>query len=72
MPDSVLLASLEQTPKAVAELAPLVEYTVCIDNDAKEPRLCGEGGGVGGWREFSGVWRDCFLPERKEGGKGRR
>lgn len=74
VPDEVLLASLEQTPRAVAELAPLVDYCVTIDNDGREPRLVAGGGGpVAGaesWTLFSGVWRDCFLPTKAGAGAG--
>ena len=67
VPDEVLLASLEQTPRAVAELAPLVDYSVTIDNDGREPRLVADGAAAQNWTRFSGVWRDCFLPTKAGG-----
>jgi len=82
VPDEVLLASLEETPRAVRLLGGLVDYCVAIDNDGGgEPRLLGgcgreggrEGGGDETWTTFSGVWRDCGLPARRGwGGEGGR
>jgi len=78
VPDEVLLASLEETPRAVGVLERQADYCVAIDNDGRgEPRLlggCGREGGRGGgreeetWTTFSGVWRGCGLPSRREGG----
>lgn len=64
----------------MAELAPLVDYCVTIDNDGREPRLvtsegASSGSGSGGvqqqqqsgWTVFSGVWRDCHLPTKGSG-----
>ncbi|GAB5033874.1 zeta p-loop nucleoside triphosphate hydrolase [Nannochloropsis oceanica] len=78
VPDEVLLASLEETPRAVGVLERQADYCVAIDNDGRgEPRLvggCGREGGRGGrreeetWTTFSGVWRGCGLPWRREGG----
>lgn len=59
--------SLMQTPRAVAELAPLVDYCVTIDNDGREPRLVMDAPGAQSWRIFSSVWRDCFLPTKAGG-----
>ena len=57
MPDEVLLASLEETPRAVRLLGGLVDYCVAIDNDVGgEPHLlggCGREEGREGGREES-------------------
>ena len=47
----------------MAELAPLVDYSVTIDNDGREPRLVTPGQT---WTTFSGVWRDCYLPDKQQ------
>ena len=79
----MLLASLDETPRAVGVLEGQADYCVTIDNNGRgEPRLLGgcrrEGGREGGrdeetWTTFSGVWRGCGLPSRRGvGGEGGR
>jgi hypothetical protein len=78
----VLLASVHETPWAVAALRQVVDYCVTIDNDVGgEPRLvglCEESGQEGGetearetWREFREVWRgdDGVGSQFSEGGE---
>jgi len=59
VPTDILLKTLDTVPKSVAKLAPLVDYTICINNDGSEPFPCTEDMS---WSTFTRQWaQTCRL-----------
>ncbi len=63
----MLLRVLEEVPRAVETLAPLVDYTARINTDDTEPVLegaipGGQGGGTS-WQAFRTLWEQTCIDE---------
>jgi hypothetical protein len=60
VPQEKLLATLEAVPRSVAKLAPLTDYTICIQTDGPEPAILTENET---WASFADHWKqECAGP----------